>query len=82
MDTTAWPSHVKLYRNGEARNFRNAWSHTLADDDAPGKETRGVNFIEQALADGWWWTRDGRPKSAELGEPAECDAEGDAEGEV
>ena len=37
-------------------------SHTLTDDELPGADKgRAVNLIDKALANGWWWTREGRP---------------------
>lgn len=55
-----WPPNVKMYRDehGEVRvrNFANAMSHTVNDDESPGKEP-AVNLIEQALSDGWRFTR-------------------------
>ena len=58
----AYPANAKLYRNGECKSFSNIMSHTLADDELPGADKgRAVNLIDKALADGWWWTREGRP---------------------
>ena len=70
----AYPANAKLYRNGECKSFSNIMSHTLADDELPGADKgRAVNLIDKALADGWWWTREGRPDkvTAAVLEPAD-----------
>lgn len=57
-----YPANVKLYKDGQCKSFSNIMSHTLTDDELPGADKgRAVNLIDQALANGWWWNREGKP---------------------
>lgn len=51
-----YPANVKMYRNGEVRTFANVMSHTRNDEESEQVE-KGVNLIDQALADGWTFDR-------------------------
>lgn len=56
-----YPANVKMYKDGQCKSFSNILSHTLSDDETPGADKgRGVNLIDQALANGWWWNREGK----------------------